>query len=917
MNGLGSVLLLLADWRLGERIRLSLRQLGIPASCGDAAHAAGPQVAEARPALLILEANSPAGRSGADVALSLREMHPELRVVLYGGADGGANGGVTRKALLAGIRDAIPAQSDPAGEIIAVIQRELNHSGPVVVAGKTTLSVVALTLEAGLLVSDAQGRLIEVNDLAAQLLGWKPTGLIGTRLQSLYTPPPEMRTRAVLSSTADLHPSRPSSLDGAALRKADGTPLLIEGTLLPASSAEPQGGGALLFRAAATGGIALRLSEANALARQLLDQSPDPVIRTDSAGRIMFANDSAARLLGWDAAQLNGRLFNELVAADPERAPLNNRISQVMRAVMGSPTELAMRHRDGSLRYVDWSFQPLPDAEGKSGGGLASGYDTTRRRIAEQELMESEARYRRLLDAALEGIMVVGAGHGMVLDANPSLFTMLGVEREDCIGKLLWEIPPFASIFTDPDSIVRLAAHKTAQCEELQLDLGGGNTRFVEFSSQAYDDQGESLIRCNLHDISSLKKEAVRNAELYRDLHDACTLLRATQDQMVAQERLRALGTMASGIAHDLNNALAPVIGFTELLLEDSALLDGRAEARHYLELIRTGANDGAAVVARLREFYRHRDTGESLGELDLNDAVRGAVELTAPRWRSIAMANGVKLDIRSELCAEPRILGSAAELRELLANLILNAADAMPQGGEIGLITEILADGRISLEVRDSGSGMSAEVKARCMEPFFTTKGLKGTGLGLAMAYGIAQRHGALIEIESLPGHGTSITTIFPAFRPLAAAPDAASDISPPLRILVADDDAAGRELLSAYLRADGHAVSLAQDGEEAFALCRPGHFDLVISDRAMPRMSGLKLAEELRRQPGAPPLLLLSGYRELGADGSLPPGVDALLGKPVTHRRLRQAIAQFCPVRVPAGQIPHSAEAPSSGTN
>ncbi|MDP9003571.1 MAG: HAMP domain-containing histidine kinase [Verrucomicrobiota bacterium] len=220
---------------------------------------------------------------------------------------------------------------------------------------------------------------------------------------------------------------------------------------------------------------------------------------------------------------------------------------------------------------------------------------------------------------------------------------------------------------------------------------------------------------------------------------------------------------MASGIAHDFNNTLTPILGFAELLLENDALLENKVETRRCLEMLRTSAKDAANVVGRLREFYRPADTDEEFPVVDLAKIVQQAVALTEPKWRSQTQARGLTVEVTAEAKASPFVAGQESALREVLTNLIFNAVDAMPEGGRISLETSIEEDDAV-IRVRDTGTGMTESVRQRCLEPFFSTKGERGTGLGLSMVYGIVERHRGKLEIESVAGHGTTFVIRLPS---------------------------------------------------------------------------------------------------------------------------------------------------------
>src|ERR1051326_2298341 len=263
-----------------------------------------------------------------------------------------------------------------------------------------------------------------------------------------------------------------------------------------------------------------------------------------------------------------------------------------------------------------------------------------------------------------------------------------------------------------------------------------------------------------------------RVQERTQDLGRAYEELRQTQQTVMQQERLKALGQMASGIAHDVNNALSPVVGFAILMLRDEPALTSKG--KKYLNHIMTAGQDIAHIVARLREFYRRRDDKESLHKLNLNALAEQVCDMTRPRWRDIPQSHGVTIEMHTDLAPDvPALVGIESELREAMTNLVLNAVDALPNGGKITMRTrvprcEVLQKtdkppAHVVVEVSDTGIGMNIETRKRCLEPFFSTKGKRGTGLGLAMVYGVVERHEGTIEIESEPGQGTTFRLILP----------------------------------------------------------------------------------------------------------------------------------------------------------
>jgi nitrogen-specific signal transduction histidine kinase/ActR/RegA family two-component response regulator len=387
--------------------------------------------------------------------------------------------------------------------------------------------------------------------------------------------------------------------------------------------------------------------------------------------------------------------------------------------------------------------------------------------------------------------------------------------------------------------------------------------------------------------------------------------LRQTQQMVVQQERLRALGQMASGIAHDVNNALSPVIAYSEILL--MTLPDWPGESRRYLEMIQRSGEDIAQIVARMREFYRRRSGSEPLELVDLNQTIQQVIELTRPRWRDMSQRDGISIEIQPELERPlPLLLSDSSELREALINLVFNAVDALPHGGAITLVTRSSngslpgKDGAcqrlLQVEVKDNGTGMDEKTRRHCLEPFFSTKSLSGgTGLGLAMVYGMMQRHEGKIEIDSAPGRGTSILLTFPVQeKALPAVPDL-----PPhnrskhsLNVLCIDDDEPIRHLLEDCLVHFDHRVTTACDGKQGLDLFRAAKlrkepFEAVITDLGMPIMDGHQLARAIKAESPHTPIIMMTGWGAMIKEDEVAmPEVDALLGKPPQIQALNELL-------------------------
>lgn len=416
---------------------------------------------------------------------------------------------------------------------------------------------------------------------------------------------------------------------------------------------------------------------------------------------------------------------------------------------------------------------------------------------------------------------------------------------------------------------------------------------------------------------------AAHQARLHSKLQSAYDEIRQTQQAVMQHERLRALGQMASGIAHDINNALSPVSGFAELLLRNEKGLS--ETARRHLNHIKTASDDVAHIVTRMRDFYRKREDHQPLLPVGLNQLVQQVIELTRPRWRDIAQQRGISVEVKPDFDPNlPEIIGTESELREALTNLIFNAVDAMPLGGVITMRTRVGAwvyvrgggktPSHISLEVIDTGVGMDEETRKHCLEPFFSTKGQLGTGLGLAMVYGVVQRHDGGIEIDSAPGRGTTLRLIFPVREGPAAefseAPGEA-ELLPPMRILFIDDEPLLRELIKEILECDGHQVHIADTGQAGLDAFRSANkqgkpFDVVITDLGMPHLDGRQVAQILKKESPALPVIMMTGWATLmKGEEDLPLHVDGVLNKPPKITELQDTLRRVTKGRIGVGKV------------
>lgn len=396
--------------------------------------------------------------------------------------------------------------------------------------------------------------------------------------------------------------------------------------------------------------------------------------------------------------------------------------------------------------------------------------------------------------------------------------------------------------------------------------------------------------------------QAIYGAKLVDDLRTMNAELVETQQQVMRQERLRALGQMAGGIAHDINNALSPVVGFSDMLLQESTNLDDHS--KKLLQLIRLAALDISRIVERMRQLYRKREANElEMEPIDVKQIVRETIELTRPKWRDQS-DNGGEIRISTDFARVlPQIPGSDTEVREALTNIVLNAVDAMPDGGRIVIAGythplpvnqgETIQPEQVIIDVIDEGTGMSVETAERALEPFFTTKGEAGTGLGLPMVHQVMQHHSGTVSIHprSDDESGTIVRLVFPVDTSPYDQRTRIVDDDPnglKLKILVVDDEPMLRMVVEEMLSAEGHEITVASGGtraselvSEAFTSGSP--FDVVVSDIEMPVLNGRMLAEYIESESPNTDVILMTGWTDRQLDiETISTRVIGLLQKP-----------------------------------
>jgi signal transduction histidine kinase/ActR/RegA family two-component response regulator len=347
---------------------------------------------------------------------------------------------------------------------------------------------------------------------------------------------------------------------------------------------------------------------------------------------------------------------------------------------------------------------------------------------------------------------------------------------------------------------------------------------------------------------------------------EAHTRHEAQREQEIHAQKMAALGELSFGVAHNVNNTLTGILGRAQLILRNS---NDPAKVEAGLELIIKSAEDGAHIIRRIQDFARQRPSRE-FETIALAELLKDACEMTRPRWESRSEFAPIRFALHADCKAQ--IKGDPVELREVLVNMVYNAVDAMPSGGEVRVSVQETRE-RVIIHITDTGTGMGPEVKQRLFDPFFTTKGKAGTGMGLAVSFGIIRRHEGSIEVDSEVGRGTTFKISLPKVTHEAAETQSVgtSEVTitaseDKLRVLVVDDETHVREVLIEALEAEGCEVVSAQSGEIALALFdqHEGKFDGIFTDIGMPEMTGWELVSEIRQRSQTIPIAIISGWAD-----------------------------------------------------
>ena len=630
--------------------------------------------------------------------------------------------------------------------------------------------------------------------------------------------------------------------------------------------------------------------EAKEFLENVFKTSVDGIMVTDNEGIMIMVNEAITKMLGYSKNELIGKrtgVFN------PKGESYKKNVHKYLTILCEEGTvtsfELTYLKKDRNLIDVEVNSALLRDNKGNITGAVTSIRDITERKKFEDALKRSEEKYQNLIENANDAVISINKD-GIIVTLNKKAEEMYGYAREELLGN---SVLLLVSPHRREDQKKTLEKLKTITKVEgfkrtLETIAFGKDGKEFPVETSMFDSEihGEYILTSFIRDISARKK---------------------MEQKLLQSEKLKSLGELSGGVAHDFNNVLAAILGRVQLLKMQLNSPVGKEEKRKSvfelkkgLEIIEKASLDGAETVRRIQEFSRRRTDDRDFTRVGINELLDNALEFTRVRWKNQAESKGIKVNIKKELSPLTPTLGSSSEIREVFTNLINNAIDAMPQGGEIR-VESFMDDTIAVIRISDTGKGIPKNIKDRVFDPFFTTKGPQFTGLGLSVSYGIINRHHGTITVDSVEGEGTTFIVRFPITKEIDQGNVKDEKVisikkkQKKARILVIEDEEDVRQLLKDILTNAGHEVEVAKNGSEGITLFKEKEFDLVFTDLGMPVMSGWEVAKKVKSFKGEVPVALITGWNvELESSEMNDSGINLVIYKPFKMEQVLNSVQE-----------------------
>lgn len=636
--------------------------------------------------------------------------------------------------------------------------------------------------------------------------------------------------------------------------------------------------------------------------RVTLSSIGDGVITADHLGRVSFLNPVAQALTGWTHEQAVGRPLEQVfnIVNEATRAKVENPALRALRdgTVVGLANHTLLISRDGTERPIDDSAAPIRNAKGDTNGAVLVFRDITERYAAERALRDSEVRYRRLFQTAKDGILILDASDGKIVDANGFMTGLTGLEYSDLLGKELYQIGMFKDIAENKAAFKQLQQTGYLRHEHLPMQNTRGDQVHIEMIANTYQEDGHLVAQCNIRDISdrvAMEQQIARQTEI------------------LANESRRKDEFLAM-LSHELRNPLAPIRSAVHLLrLQEKGASENLIQKQAH-EIIERQVASLTKLVSDLLEVSRvvSGKIRLNLQVVDLNQILHHAVETAKP------LIDQRRHKLVLHLCDQPIWANAdATRIEEVLINLLNNAAKYTPDAGKIEVFCERpRGTNYAQIRVRDNGEGIEQKLLPRIFDLFTQAdrslaRSAGGLGIGLSLVQRLTDLHGGTVEAHSPPesaaadSKGSEFIVRLPLTPPpplqvRPATREESASKTDALRILLVDDNIDLVLMLSSALRHQGHTVQVAYTGPDGLRLAQQWRPDVVLLDIGLPGLDGYEIARRLRadpalRNPGHPlKIIAVTGYgRDSDKDLAREAGFDGHLVKPVDFKDLEQMIA------------------------
>jgi len=774
-------------------------------------------------------------------------------------------------------------------------QLALERGGALAESEERYRSLFEASLAVLLVIDPADGAILAANASAAAFYGWPRTMLETMRIQDINVLP-----AVEVASDMDLALNAGQASFAFKHRLADGRIREVE----VLSSPILVGGAPRLYsiiqdvteRKQAEQAV----REGRAKLEAALASMADAVFISDNEGRFLDFNDAFASFHRFPDKSTCARTFAEypdildVFLPDGSPAPVEQwAVPRALRGETAMNQEYTLRRKDTGETWVgSYNLAPLRDSEGRIAGSVVTARDITAQKAAELALTESEQRFRAVFEHSPDAILL-RKEDGCFLEVNQAAVDRYGYTREE-FRRMTPEdlVPP--RVLSEVAARHRESLRTGVPAEWVHMKKDGTEVP-VELVLRAFSLNGEPCICASARDLTSHRRAEAEKADL--------------QDQLQQAQKMESLGRLAGGIAHDMNNVLGSIFAVAQLLKPSCSADPDDAEC---LAVLERAAQRGRDLVKGLVGFARKERTAWT--SIDLNEMVRKEVTLLE---HTLLQKYQLVVDLEEGL---PPIQGELGTLGSALMNLCVNAVDAMPDGGTLGIRTRRAGSGSLQIVVEDTGQGMPPEVVKRAMEPFYTTKPAgQGTGLGLSMVFNTARAHGGHLAIQSQEGKGTQVFLTLPgsaAGPGLEPSAESAARAGSALDILLIDDDELIRSTVPLLLRVLGHRVSAVDSGRAALEwLSREAVPDLVILDLNMPDMTGTDTLRRIRARFRELPVLLATGYVDPAVDRLIETDPSTLIiNKPFSFDEIQQKFSEVEALRlVPAERSPEPPPGPS----